>query len=345
SRINSIVSVVAVGSSTSNCSTTAIAISSNDADLSREQVYYILDKLSAAGVLMITFTGSEPFLHRDFLDILRYTINKDFWKITILTNGSCTNECHIRFISENAKYFSTVQFSAFSHIPSVHDSYTGIPGSYQNLIECAKQLKNSNVPVKIAINILETNYKTFEDSIAFFTKEGFQVSWSIHKLVTSHSSPETREQIRKETSVPFFIEFNSMLKEDSIKLERERFTRLAGRPAEKELTLCKGLFTNIYIDSKGNLLPCVSFRNMLLGSIFDDRPLYEILNNSHDLQKLKLMRVSDIPKCNKCKYITVCHICVGINHTETGSVDIPSEQQCNYTYSLASLFGLEKRAT
>jgi radical SAM protein with 4Fe4S-binding SPASM domain len=314
---------------------------SNAADLSREQIYYILDKLSAAGVLMITFTGGEPFLHRDFLDILRYTINKDFWKISILTNGSCMDECHIRFITENAGYFSTVQFSAFSHIPSVHDSYTNIHGSFQKLIRCAKQLKSRNIPVKIAINILESNYKTFEESIEYFTNEGFQISWSIHKLISSYTSPEAYEQIKKETSISFFSEFNNLLKEESIKLERERFNKLKERPPEDILTLCKGLFTNIYIDSKGDLLPCVSFRNMVLGSIFDNRPLHETIGNSDKLQKLKSMRISDIPKCNKCKYITVCHICIGINHTEHGSINIPSEQQCNYTYSLASYFGLE----
>lgn len=311
------------------------------ADLSREQACFILDKLSAAGVLMITFTGGEPFLHRDFLDILRYTIKKDFWKISILTNGSCMEECHIRFITENARYFSSVQFSAFSHIPSVHDSYTNIHGSYQKLIQSAKQLKARNVPVKIAINILESNYKTFEESIEYFTNEGFQISWSIHKLISSCTSPEVYEQIKKETSISFFSEFNNLLKDESIKLERERFNKLKERPPEDILTHCKGLFTNIYIDSRGNLLPCVSFRNMVLGSIFDKRSLHETIANSDNFKKLKSMRISDIPKCNKCKYITVCHICIGINHTETGSINIPSEQLCNYTYSLASHFGLE----
>ncbi len=314
---------------------------SSAADLSREQIFYILDKLSAAGILMITFTGGEPFLHRDFIDILYYTIKKDFWKISILTNGTCLDDCHIKFMTENAKYFSTVQFSVFSHIPSVHDSYTKIPGSFQKLIASARQLKKCNIPVKIAINILESNYKTFEDSIELFTKEGFQISWSIHKLISTNSSPEAYEQIKKETSISFFSEFNSFLKEDSIKLERERFIRLTESPTEKELTLCKGLFSNIYINSQGNLLPCVSFRNMILGSIFDDRPLNEIIDSSDELRKLKSMKISDIPKCNKCKYITVCHICVGINHTENGSANIPSEQQCNYTFSLASHFGLE----
>ena len=317
-------------------------------DLSLQQIYYIIDKLSDAGILLLSFTGGEPFIRDDFLDIMNYAITKDFWKIGIMSNGTLVKQHHIDFLKNSAAYISSIQFSAFSHVPSVHDSYTGIPGSLEKLLSVASALKESNIPVKIAINILGSNYATFEDSVSYFTSAGFQVTWSVHKVITETSSESLQTTLREETSLEFYKKFIDTLSDEHIRKERSRYLRLketVTTVSPRDMPLCRGLFSNLYIDSEGFILPCVSFRSMRIGSIFQNKSLHEIIDSSKELRKLKTMRIADIPKCASCRYNTVCHICVGMNHTENGSVQEPCMQQCHYTYALATFFGLEHGET
>ncbi|MBN1981624.1 MAG: radical SAM protein, partial [Chitinivibrionales bacterium] len=81
-------------------------IKDNDSkDLSTAEIKRIIDKLADAGILFLIFTGGDPFIRDDIIDILEYAVSKNFWKMTIMTNGTLINANHISFLKRNSRYF------------------------------------------------------------------------------------------------------------------------------------------------------------------------------------------------------------------------------------------------
>jgi radical SAM protein with 4Fe4S-binding SPASM domain len=60
-------------------------------ELSTEQIFSVLDQLVEIGCFYLGFTGGEPFIRDDIIDILWYAKKKGF-QIIIYTNGSLINE-------------------------------------------------------------------------------------------------------------------------------------------------------------------------------------------------------------------------------------------------------------
>jgi MoaA/NifB/PqqE/SkfB family radical SAM enzyme len=56
-------------------------------ELETKEVFAILDQLKDIGCFYLGFTGGEPFMRKDILDILWYAKKKGF-EIIIYTNGS-----------------------------------------------------------------------------------------------------------------------------------------------------------------------------------------------------------------------------------------------------------------
>ncbi|GAG17377.1 unnamed protein product, partial [marine sediment metagenome] len=102
-------------------------VDKNVRDLPTEKIHEILDKLAEAGIISLTFTGGEPFIREDLLDILSYAVEKKFWKMSIFTNGTLIEDRHIQFLRENVSFFPIVQISLFSHIPRINDGYMKVP--------------------------------------------------------------------------------------------------------------------------------------------------------------------------------------------------------------------------
>src|SRR5512140_1777136 len=55
-------------------------------ELSTEQILSLLDELKAQNVFSIVFSGGEPFVRSDFLDIVDYAIRLGF-VVAVVTNG------------------------------------------------------------------------------------------------------------------------------------------------------------------------------------------------------------------------------------------------------------------
>jgi radical SAM protein with 4Fe4S-binding SPASM domain len=99
---------------------------------------------------------------------------------------------------------------------------------------------------------------------------------------------------------------------------------------------CSGLFTNMAIDYKGNILPCISFRKMVLGSVFSTQSIRNILISSEALQKLRSLKKTDLKSCGDCRFINECAFCLGMMHTRNNDATKPMLQYCEYHEALVT---------
>jgi radical SAM additional 4Fe4S-binding domain len=299
-------------------------------ELTTREVFLAIDKLVDAGMLYLGITGGEPFIRNDILDILSYVINKNIFDLTIFTNGTLLTEDHIRFLIDHKRYIFNLRISVFSHIADVHDEYTGVKNGLAAIISNARKLLAGNVNVTAIVNVLDFNKDSFEDTRLYFSAMGLHTDFGFNKI----ASPSTYASLAKPYISKEFYKniFSTMGPDASSKFVKILVDKLADK--KRPPNFCPGLYNDISIDYRGNITPCLTFRNMVIGSIFDKRGLLDIIRSSEDLRKLRSMTIDDIAECKECEFNSFCKVCPGSHHTIFGGFDHKPEQFCNFAQAL-----------
>ena len=109
----------------------------------KEEVERAMDEAKSGGSDEVVFTGGEPTLHPNFLDIVRYAKKIGFKEIQIQTNGRlfAYNDFCLKTIQAGA-----TQFSPAVHGPNakIHDFLTTVKGSFKQTTQGIKNLKKLN---------------------------------------------------------------------------------------------------------------------------------------------------------------------------------------------------------
>lgn len=123
------------------------------AELSRERIFELVDELVELGGQKITFTGGEPLVRRDCLEILRYAGARV--KLTLLTNAMLIDERVARALAELP---ISVQVSLDGSTAEVHDAIRG-RGGFEGTLRGIAYLKAAGLGPKMSISasVLRSN--------------------------------------------------------------------------------------------------------------------------------------------------------------------------------------------
>lgn len=128
-------------------------------ELNTKEVFFILDQLSAMGCFYLGFTGGEPFMRKDILDILRYAVNKGF-QVIVYTNGSLINK---KIAGELARLpLNKIDIT----IPAMHrdtfEKITQVSGSREKVFAAIELLRKKGVRLGFKTCVLKENEKEIE---------------------------------------------------------------------------------------------------------------------------------------------------------------------------------------
>lgn len=306
-------------------------------DLSFKEVQTAINKISDSGILTLNFTGGEPFIRKDFIDILRYSIKKDFWHFSILSNGTLLENDHFKFLKEHASFFKNFQMSIFSYNEKKHDDYMNIKGAYKKTLSAADKLRHYGIPVTLSFNILDFNIEDYQKTMDLMLEHSDIQQVGITKLFDTCKSGCNYERLKTSTSIEFYKKLLK-LSPELLKSQKNKMKIALENSINPETTsLCSGIYTSIFIDSKGDLRPCPAFRKIQAGNIFEDGSLQDIINREPIYKKIKSLKFKDITKCSTCKFNSFCNFCIGLSHSETGDLTIPSPQYCNFAKTVEKL--------
>lgn len=112
-------------------------------------------KIDCRGVV---FTGGEPSIRKDFLELLSYAKRLGYEKIQVQTNSRmfAYKEFCQKAIQAGANEFGV---SIHGHIPELHDYLTSSPGSFYQTVKGIKNLKELSQPVFTNTVIVKSNYR------------------------------------------------------------------------------------------------------------------------------------------------------------------------------------------
>jgi radical SAM protein with 4Fe4S-binding SPASM domain len=298
-------------------------------ELSLEEIKRVIDELKQLGAIRIFFTGGEPFIRPDILDILNYT-DKNGFAIYISTNGTLVNLQTINHL-KLLKHLRTFQVS-IDGLRKNHDSIRGVKGTFDrviNTIELAKR-KLKNTKITIISTLMQENANEMDKLL----KLAIKLKVDNFGIVTLY--PIKRSIKVKDVSTLQKYKIFKKLSEIYIK-ERPRLNigllvppSIIPQPLS-ELEYGGGYVCSfpslLGIGADGEIAPCdglLSRKELILGNI-RRKSLNEIWNHPL-MKKLRKIKPKDVGGvCRKCKHLSFCMGgCRARAYLEYGNFEAPN---------------------
>lgn len=301
-------------------------------ELSFQDCIKILDNLHSVvgGVikrtLQINFSGGDPLLRKDFLDLLEEARNRKI-KIGILGNPH-----HIT--DELARYFYRLGLRGYQvsldGMKEVHDKIRG-KGSFDITMQGIRTLKKAGVPVQVMFTISKGNKEDLikaanlchnENVDTFAFDSMIPVGNADRELVLS--SQELRESMfnyqqfswkiaEKGTNTQFRFKNNLWtLLESELGLETKLVN--ASRKSPKICAGCTIGINALSILSNGVIYPCR--RLPLPIGKFPEQKFEEVFFGK---EMNNLRKEEDIEKCGDCEFFKVCRGCRALAYAVNGN--------------------------
>lgn len=120
--------------------------------LTIEECYDLIDKLSNAGLQEIRFTGGEPLVFNGIYDLIKYATDCGMF-VSIGTNGTLITEEVAKKLKESGLKRAVVSLDGTKEM---HDIIRG-QGNYDKTIKAIKYLNNSGICIKVNAVIMRSN--------------------------------------------------------------------------------------------------------------------------------------------------------------------------------------------
>lgn len=281
--------------------------STSDKTLSFEQIINLLDELRVMGTYYIGFSGGEPFLRDDFLDIIRAAKKRGF-KVSIITNGMLLNN---EIIDELSKLFiDRITISFHSMKEENYMWHFGMNSSklFYHSIENIKYIIHKKMSLGIAVTVTKYNISELDEMEKFFTNLGLkETDLSYNLLLTGKNK------------INDYRPSADQIKNKSKLMNKNRFNG-------KFSLLCIAGKISCTINHDGGVHPCVFF-DYPVGNI-KEHSLIHIWQTSHYFKILRSINETMFTKCQACEILHSCNLCLATNINETGNVFIPSQDFC-----------------
>ncbi|MFC1709627.1 radical SAM protein [Candidatus Omnitrophota bacterium] len=223
-------------------------------ELAKESAFRLIDDLSLLGTKRIRFTGGgEPFMHKDFMEIVEHARNRNL-QVALTTNFTLATKDKIKKLMDLG--LEELCISTWASNPEVYSAvHQGVSSRcFEQLKEnllLLKQIKKDKPRLTFANVIMNNNYRDFEGIYEFGKKYGadsiYYTLVDIFKGQTDKFllSKQEREELLKKAQ-----EIKERNKGDSIQLEF--FDGFLRRASTSQSEFEKGEFDKADIDK----IPC-----------------------------------------------------------------------------------------
>jgi len=249
----------------------------------------------------INITGGEPFIRKDFFDLLEiFYENKKWLSFGILSNGSFIDESCAKQLKQLRPSFVQISLEG---IEETHDQIRGT-GHFQECISALKYLQKQQIKTLISFTAHKNNYQQFQEVAEIGRQLKVNRVWS-DRLIPCGSGSDLQTLNSEET-----LHFFQMMSETKRKIEKKWFNQtevalhralqfLVGGNAYK----CSAGKSLLTIQPNGDVYPCrrmpIKVGNVLEMNLFN---IYQ--------QNILLQQLRDKTKtskgCEKCFYEKHC---------------------------------------
>ena len=268
----------------------------------------VLDQLKSLGAIILTLSGGESLLHRDFEEIYTYAHSSNF-AIRLFTNGLVVDDRILKLL-ETYKPLD-VQFSIYGHTPELHDSITGVRGSFERTAKALKSVSALGIPVFGKCSWLSQNADYFREIQELVVQMGAEFSGNT--MLAPARSPDKNSHSCRLTDAQFG-ELTQWSKSGNDKNKKS----IEKTPEEGNLDrhLCGAGVITMRISAQGDVYPCTDHKHPV-GNVREES-LEDIWHNSPFLAELRRLRRRDRQGCLSCEFQPHCFHCHAQAYSEEG---------------------------
>lgn len=299
-------------------------------EMSTEEAKVMIDDLASWGAPVLLFSGGEPTLRKDLIELMQYAKDKGM-RVVISTNGT-------QITPEKAEQYAKVGLSyvgvSLDGGRETHDKFRGFPGSFDKAIEGIRNAKAAGMKVGLRMTINKRNWQDIPELFDIMEKEDIPRACFYHLVYAGRGSELMKEDLdhtETRAAVRLIMDRTKAMFDKGLAPEVLTVDNHADGPlvymellkedperAEEVLQLLQWNQGN----STGNGIGCVSWngevyadqfwRHFSFGNV-RERPFSEIWTDvSGDTDKSELMkRLKDKRpyvkgRCAECKWLQIC---------------------------------------
>lgn len=290
-----------------------------EGELPYEAFQRLISEMRKTGVFHINVTGGEFFTHSRADDILDMLLASDFL-LTIQTNGALLNDERIAKIAAVGSKIRCVAVSLYGARPEVHESVTGIPGSFKATLGAIRKLADAGARVEVSTLLMTLNIENRAEVEKLCSDMG--VKHQFYTIILPRDDGDTgpaelRLPADAMKTIPRPWE---TFMSDFLEIDPADFT--PDKPLDAWCTMGR---TNGYVTSEGDVLPC-SIVNMPAGNILNES-FSDIWEKSDIMKKVREYRIGDF-ECSSCGEFPKCRPCPGMGLFEHGNIYSAPREIC-----------------
>jgi AdoMet-dependent heme synthase len=291
-------------------------------EMTTAEIKHLLDEMANAGVFILTFSGGEIFVRKDFFEILEYARRLTFC-VKLKTNAVLIREREAQRIKDLG--VESIQISIYSHRPEVHDAITLIPGSLKRSINGIRFLKSQGLKVIIANVLMTQNMQDYPGVQALASELG--VECTLDPTVTPMMDGN-RSTLRLGADQNAL---RQVFRDPTLVANVEEFCAIPAKADESSLDAipCSAGHTTCYVSPYGDVYPCVQFP-FPTGNVRQQR-FINIWRHSDEMNEVRSIRLKDLATCTQCTHVATCSRCPGLAYME-GNMRGPSSQDCEKSF-------------
>ncbi len=300
-------------------------LGNRDKELSTLQWKKIINEIQAAGCLYLTFTGGEPLMRKDFLELYTYAKRKGFI-ITVFTNGCAFSKKILHYLAKSPPFSIEITLNGITE--ATYESITQVKGSFPVVMENIKKLKEKKLPLIIKSNLLKQNQgeitriKAFADKFLGKSQSKYHFKYDpmIYPCFNGDKTPtnfrlsfQDLMELRKQ-DVDIWQEYQEGMHMDILDLERTK----------DFLYHCNSFRKQFFINPFGRIKFCElseKFSANLKTTSFK-KGFYKVF------PKILKVRFKTDSQCKICRLRPICYYCPARAYLETGNEESPVEYYC-----------------
>lgn len=286
-------------------------------ELGTKEIKFILDKIHNAGVIWLCFTGGDPLIREDFLEIYAYAKNKGFI-VTIFTNACSMTKEIADYLEKSPPFVIEVTLNAVTQ--GLYEKISQVKGSFEKAMAGIKLITKRKLPLKIKTQAVKDNFKELGKIKEFVGNLGLDYTPSVflHSRLDGNLMPSSLRISSQEV-----LSLNGKKRaigDDCGLLPRD----LASQPANNLFQCAIGGGDGVHIDPYGNLFPCICIREPKINLLKEN--VGQAQNKILTWVRSKTFTINS--KCRICSIRGACRLCPGKALLETGSLEKPVEWFC-----------------
>jgi len=273
-------------------------------ELSTEEWKRIVDRAFDLGVPQILFTGGEPTLREDLIDIIAHA--EAVGLVTgLVTNGRRLNDSgYVRRLAEAGLDYAQVTLE--SHKPEIHDAITKVSGSWSESVDGIKNLLQTSVYTSVNMTLNRQNLKYAVDTVDFLHELGLR-RFSCNGLIYAGKGVEAASTFAVDEKELFSVLEGVRDRALGYGMEFTWYTPThycVLNPVALGLGIkcCSACRVTLCVEPDGDVIPCQSFFETI-GNILMDK-WSDIWN--HPVCNSLRKRAYAPEKCRECLELDIC---------------------------------------